>query len=78
MRLTDKVAIITGAGHGIGRATALRFALEGAYVVLADIDFESVKDVADEIMANDGLAQAVDKTVITTNGGKHSVSEAAV
>lgn len=38
MRLTDKVALITGAGSGIGRAAALRFAQEGARVVLVDID----------------------------------------
>jgi 3-oxoacyl-[acyl-carrier protein] reductase len=38
MRLKDKVAIITGAGHGIGRAYARRFAEEGARVVIADID----------------------------------------
>ena len=38
MRLKDKVAIITGAGHGIGRAYARRFAEEGAHVVIADID----------------------------------------
>ncbi|MDH3445758.1 MAG: SDR family oxidoreductase, partial [Deltaproteobacteria bacterium] len=38
MRLKDKVAIITGAAHGIGRAYARRFAEEGAHVVVADID----------------------------------------
>src|SRR5512145_1363577 len=38
MRLKDKVSIITGAAHGIGRAYARRFAEEGAHVVIADID----------------------------------------
>ena len=38
MRLANKVAVITGAGHGIGRAYARKFAQEGASVVIADID----------------------------------------
>ena len=37
-RLQDQVALITGAAGGIGRATALRFAAEGAKLVLADVD----------------------------------------
>ena len=40
MRLIDRVAIITGAASGIGRATAIRFAQEGAKVVVADINAE--------------------------------------
>lgn len=59
MRLKDKVAIITGAGRGIGRATALRFAEEGARVVVADVDLDEAQGVADEIAAKDGRAVAV-------------------
>ena len=40
-RLQDKVAVITGGGSGIGRATAIRFAEEGAHIVVADLHPES-------------------------------------
>lgn len=49
MRLIDKVAIITGAGQGIGEAYARRFAAEGARVVVADINQEKGRAVADSI-----------------------------
>ena len=41
MRLDDKVALITGAGSGIGRESALLFAREGARVVVADLNEEA-------------------------------------
>ena len=44
MRLKDKVAIITGAGRGIGQATALKFAREGAKVVVCDLTQESIAE----------------------------------
>lgn len=50
-RLKGKTAIITGAGSGMGRATALLFAAEGAKVVLTDIDEAAVQAVAGEIGA---------------------------
>lgn len=47
LRLRDKVCLITGAGAGIGRATAQLFAREGARILLADIDGETVEAVAE-------------------------------
>lgn len=46
MRLKGKVAIITGAGRGIGQATAMKFAREGALVAVCDIDEQSAIDTA--------------------------------
>jgi NAD(P)-dependent dehydrogenase (short-subunit alcohol dehydrogenase family) len=61
-RLKNKVACITGAGSGIGRATALRFASEGASVLVTDLRAEAADSVVREIEAAGGtaLAMAVD------------------
>ncbi len=48
-RLAGKITIVTGAGSGIGRASAVRFAEEGARVTCVDIDRDAVEDVAREI-----------------------------
>jgi len=62
MRLKNRIALITGAGSGIGEATAWRFTEEGASVVLADIRSERIKDLAQKIRKKGGkvLSQRVD------------------
>ncbi|MGY1600933.1 3-oxoacyl-ACP reductase [Geodermatophilus sp. SYSU D00815] len=58
-RLEGKVAVITGAASGIGRASARRFAAEGAHVVVADLDEDGGEALAEEI---DGLFVRADVT----------------
>lgn len=59
MRLKNKVAIVTGAASGIGKAIALLYAKEGAKVVIADLSLNQAQLVADEIQAEKGQAMAV-------------------
>lgn len=54
MRLKEKVAIITGSGRGIGRATAIAMAEEGAAVVVNDIDAKAIDRVSKEIRGHGG------------------------
>lgn len=56
MRLKDKVSIITGAGRGIGQATALKFAREGAIVIVCDVGQGAVDETVAAIRAEGGCA----------------------
>jgi NAD(P)-dependent dehydrogenase (short-subunit alcohol dehydrogenase family) len=58
-RLSSKVALVTGAGMGIGRAIALKFAREGARVMIADLDAEALESVAATIRAQGGETLAI-------------------
>ncbi len=64
MRLKGRVALITGAGQGIGRATALRFAGEGATVVIADADEAAAGETAGLVTEGGGTALALAGSVV--------------
>lgn len=58
MKLRDRVAVVTGAGNGIGKSIALTFASEGAQVVTVDIDSSRAEQTRQEILAKNGQAVA--------------------
>ncbi|WP_282941215.1 glucose 1-dehydrogenase [Paenibacillus sp. RC67] len=76
MRLDGKVAIITGAGTGIGKTTALRFSREGAKVVVTDINQSGAEATAQAIRDAGGQAVALAHDVSNEEQWKHVVTEA--
>ena len=77
MRLRDRVAIITGAAQGIGRAYALRFAREGAHVVVADIRDQQARAVAAECAAL-GPAALGARVDVADEASTRALAEAAI
>ena len=76
MLLKEKVALITGAGNGIGRATAVRFAKEGAKLVLSDLDKEGLEATVKEI-GESGEAVVVEGNV-TSRDDVHKMVDTGV
>ena len=77
MRLTDKVGIITGGGGGFGKALALKFAHEGADVVVADIDLAAAEQVAAEVRKT-GKKALVTETDVTDETSVQEMVAAAL
>ncbi len=76
-KLDGRVAVITGAGRGVGRATALKLAAEGAAVLVNDLDPEPAAAVAEEIEAAGGVASACPGDITAPDCGERLV-EAAI
>ncbi|EZH65742.1 short-chain dehydrogenase [Bacillaceae bacterium JMAK1] len=70
MRLQNKIALITGAGSGMGEAEALRFAKEGATVIATDINEEAVQQVVETITSAGGQATAYKHNVASNDDWK--------
>jgi NAD(P)-dependent dehydrogenase (short-subunit alcohol dehydrogenase family) len=76
MRLQDKITLITGSGSGIGKASALRFAQEGATVIVNDLDAAKGGETAAEISATGGKAAFIQADVTNPDSVKAMVDEA--
>ena len=75
MKLRDRVAVITGSGSGIGRASAIEFAKEGARVVVADINLAGAKETLKQIEGAGGKALAVETDVSNPDSVQKLVQE---
>jgi NAD(P)-dependent dehydrogenase (short-subunit alcohol dehydrogenase family) len=76
-RFSDRVALVTGGGNGIGRATCARLAREGARVVVADVDGNAAHEVAQEIQDTGGSALPIEADVTEATSVERMIAEAA-
>ncbi|HYZ10980.1 MAG TPA: 3-oxoacyl-ACP reductase family protein [Actinomycetota bacterium] len=77
MRLDDKVAVITGAGRGIGRATAVRFAREGAAVIVNDVDADPAEETATLVKEAGGEVLVSTENTVDLDAARRLLAAAA-
>lgn len=75
MQLKGRVAVITGAGSGIGRVAAREFANEGSQVAVADINFKGALETAEQIECSGGVARAIETDVADASSVENLMAE---
>ncbi|MBI9085499.1 MAG: SDR family oxidoreductase [Desulfobacterales bacterium] len=73
MKLQNKIALVTGASKGVGKAIALRFCAEGAAVVLASRSMDALSEISEQINGNGGRSLAVSLDVTDPVSVQHAV-----
>lgn len=76
MKLQEKVAVVTGAASGMGKAIAKLYAKEGAKVIVADLNLDGAEAVVKEITADNGIAKAVQANVAKQEDIDHMIDTA--
>lgn len=74
-RFENKVCYVTGAGSGIGKATAISFAKEGGKVVCCDINKQNAEETASEIVSLNGIAMAIEVNIANREQVENSITK---